>query len=554
MNEPSYWQRFGNRRLARRTLLWTGGAVLIGAAAPGLAGCGAKSAPAGKPAAGGSGNAGPPQSGGVIVHRLNTDPSPLDIHGTSTFYAVWPETPCYNQLLQYDPQDPDGKVVPDLADSYEIAGDGESIVFKLHPGVKFHDGADFGSEDVKANVDWIQNPPAKKVSPRQGALDAVDHVETPDPLTAKFVLKRPNPSLVPNLASEYLAIGAKGDLAKGDLGTQFNGTGPFKLKNFTRGVGVELERNPSYWISGRPYLDGLKYLLIADDSTAFTNFLAGQFSRYYPVLPEDMDRVARETGGKATAYSPPGLSRDLVFFNSPKKPFNDLRVRQAVSLALDRQEMIQVVRGGRGRPSGYMLPGGDWAIGDDQRKKVAGYDKADIAEAKKLLAAAGATDPVNGVLLTRSDITFRNQATWVQGALQKALGWNLKIDARDNASAYDAAYAGQFDLISWTVAITVDDPDATFAEIATSKAVRNWSKVYDTDADALFDKQSQTVDVTQRKQIVQQMETKFLNDFQVVMLDFQNANHAIYNTIQNYRLSRSLYTNYRYQDAWLSKA
>jgi peptide/nickel transport system substrate-binding protein len=550
MEELSYWQRLERAQLRRRTLLAT--ALGTGPGALALAACGqARTTSTAK--SGAAASSGTPQRGGVVVHRLNTDPSPLDVHGTSTFYAVWPETPCYNQLVQYDPQDPDNKIIPDLADSYEIAGDGKSIVFKLHPGVKFHDGSDFSSEDVKANLDWIQNPPPKKVSPRQGALDAIDRVETPDPLTAKIVLKRPNPSLIANLASEYLDIGAKVDLDKGDLGTQMNGTGPFMLKSFTRGVGVELERNPNYWVKDRPYLDGLKYLLVADDTTAFANFLGGQFSRYYPVLPEDMDRVARETGGKATAYSPLGLSRDIVFFNSPKKPFDDIRVRQAVSMALDRQEGIQVVRGGRARASGYMLPGGDWAIPDDQRKKIPGYDKADIAEAKKLLAAAGVTQPLSGVVLTRTDVTFRNQATWVQGALQKALGWNLTIDAVDNASAYAKAYAGQFDLISWTVAITVDDPDATFAEIATSKAVRNWSKVYDTDADALFDKQTQTVDPTQRKPIVQQMETKFLNDFQVVLLDFQNANHAIYNSLQNYKLSKSLYTNYRYQDAWLAK-
>jgi len=558
MDEHNYWQRLSGQRLARRTLLRSSGIAAAGAGVAVLAGCGNKNTGAGRASTGaatsGGSGAGPPQKGGVIVHRLNTDPDSLDIHTTSTFYAAWPATPNYNQLLQYDPQDPDNKIIPDLADSYEIAGDGKSVVFKLHPGVKFHDGSDFSSEDVKANIDWIQSPPEKKVSPRQGVLDAIDHIETPDPLTAKFILKRPNPSLIPNLATEYLAIGAKGDLVKGDLGTQYNGTGPFRFKAFTRGVGVELDRNPNYWVKDRPYLDGLKYSLVADESTAFTNFVAGNFTRYYPLLPEEYDRVERETGGKAKASSVVALSRRIVFFNGPKKPYGDIRVRQAISLALDRQDGLQIVEGGKAVPGGYMMPGGQWAIPTDQLKKTPGYDKADIAEAKKLLAAAGVSEPLTGSILTRTDPQFQATAVWVQGTLKKALGWDYKIDAKDNASAYAAAYAGQFDLIAWTVAITIDDPDATFAEIATTKAVRNWSKVYDTEGDALFDKQTVTLDAGQRKQLVQQMETRFLNSFQVAMLWFSNANHGVWSQVQDYKVAKSLYTNYRYQDAWLSKA
>ena len=169
----------------------------------------------------------------------------------------------------------------------------------------------------------------------------------PDPLTAKVVLKTPSASLVPNLATHYLVIGSKSDLAKGDLGTQMNGTGPFKFKSYTRGVGIELERNPNYWVKDRPYLDGLKYAIVADVNTSFTDFLAGHFNRYYEVLPENVDRIAKETNGKAKAVSPLSTLRDEVFFNGTKKPYNDLRVRQAVSLAIDRQGAGQIVMGGQ---------------------------------------------------------------------------------------------------------------------------------------------------------------------------------------------------------------
>lgn len=558
MNESNTWQSLNDRRVARRKVL---GMAALTAAVVGsvpMAGCGTRGTTAGKAKAGASPSGalatGQPQRGGVLAHWSQTDAQSLDIHQTNTYVAAWAEAPCYNQLLQYDPKDPDAKIIPDLADSYEIAGDGKSIVFRLHPGIKFHDGSEFSSEDVKANIDWIKSPPPKKLNPRQAVPDAVDHVETPDPLTAKFILKRPNPSLLLNLSTNYMAIGSKSDLAKGDLGTQFNGTGPFKLKSYTRGVGIELERNPDYWVKDRPYLDGLKYLIIPDENTAFTNFLAGKFQRYFPVQPENMERVAKETGGRAKEYSLPSSSRDIVFFNGTKKPYTDPRLRQAISLVIDRQSAIQVVRRGRAKAGGYMQPGGQWAISNDQLKKVPGYDKPDIAEAKKLLAAAGIVEPLSGSILTRTDVLFQALATFVQGSLQRALGWNFRLDVKDSAAYSDAAYASQFDLLAGSVGLVLDDPDATFAEIAITKAARNWSKIYDSEADALFEKQSQTLDVNQRRQVVQQMETKLLNEFQLIAVYFGNLNHGIWNQVQDYKLASSLYTNQRLQDVWLSKA
>jgi ABC-type transport system substrate-binding protein len=141
----------------------------------------------------------------------------------------------------------------------------------------------------------------------------------------------------------------------------------------------------------------------------------------------------------------------------------------------------------------------------------------------------------------------------VQGTLQKTLGWNYKIDAKDNASAFQAAYAGQFDVITWNYGLSFDDPDQAFGSLATSNAAQNWSKIYDTEADALFSKQSQTLDAAQRKQLVQQLELKYLNDFQLLTLYFRNSNHAVWNVVQDYKIPSALYTNQRFQDVWLSK-
>jgi ABC-type transport system substrate-binding protein len=117
----------------------------------------------------------------------------------------------------------------------------------------------------------------------------------------------------------------------------------------------------------------------------------------------------------------------------------------------------------------------------------------------------------------------------------------------------DGAYT-QFDLLHWIYGLTFDDPDATFGQLATSKAASNWSRISDPEVGTLFDQQSQTLDEARRKQIVQQLELKALGNFPLLILYFRDAAHAIWNTVQNYHLPSGIYVNERFQDVWLSKA
>jgi len=203
MTQVSDW-RLTRTRVARRAFLRSGGVAGVGVALVAACGGGKKTASNGTTAASKSASSAAgaqPQPGGIFSQRLQTDPVGFDIHQIVPYGSLWPAAPAYNQLLQWDPQDPDTKIDPDLADSYEVTADGANIVFKLHPGMQFHDGANFTSEDVKATIDWIKTPPAKKPSPRQGVVATVDRVEPPDPLTASCVHKRPTPSLSANLAA-----------------------------------------------------------------------------------------------------------------------------------------------------------------------------------------------------------------------------------------------------------------------------------------------------------------------------------------------------------------
>lgn len=575
MTEKNYWQRATGARRDRRAILRGGALTGVGLAAAGVVGCSssnnnknnsstasgasnssggatASKSAASSPVTGTQTGAAQPKPGGVISQRTASDPQQLDLHQVSTYGALWPETPCYNQLLQIDTMDEnDSKIVADLADKWETPDNGLTYIFHLHPGIKFHDGTAFTSADIKANLDWIKTPANKKPSPRSAVLGSVQGLETSDDNTVTIKLSQPNPSLLQNLATHYFGIGPKAVIdATGDLGEKFIGTGPYKLKSYQRGDSIQLEKNPNYWVSGRPYLDGLNFYIVADDNTAFTNFLGGQYQQFYPILHENVDRVKSETGGKAQNLVTSSYTRNVAFFNTKKKPWDDIRVRQAVSLALDRTDAINVVSGGDGELGGYMRSSGAWGLPVDQLKQIPGYDKSNIDQAKALLQQAGVQTPLKGTLLSRND--FQAFFTWMQQALTK-IGINLDLDPRDSTAAYDAAYKGQFDLIGWTVSIVLDDPDATFAEIATSKAVRNWSALNDPEIDSLYDAQTKELDNNKRKQLVNQMDKKALSIFQTVQTYYVRYNNGIYSNVKDYKYHASLYTNKRYQDVWLAK-
>ena len=496
-----------------------------------------------------------PRSGGFLNQRLQTDPPSLDLHQVTTYTGVWPTAPCFNQLVQFDPDKPGDTpqdIMPDLAEKWEQP-DPTTVVFTLRKGVKFHDGSDFTGEDVKVQLDWIRKPPEGKTSPRKAALDTIQNISTPEPGTVRITLTRPTPSLLMNLASHYFAIGQARDIAaNGEVGPNLIGTGPFKLKTYQRSNLLELAKNQNYHVSDRPYLDGLRFFILPDYTTALTNFAAAQYHLFFDLgfKPSDQEQLKSETGDRAEMSLVPSTLRDPLFMNARRKPYSDPRVRQAISLVLDRDAAIKVLKEGAARRGGYMAPTGVWAISENELRTYDGYDKPNIEKAKQLLAAAGVQTPLEASATSRTD--FKDYAEFVKDGLAK-IGINLKLNLTDTAAAQPVLQRGDFDIGPWLIAINVDDPDATFAEISTSKAVRNWSAVTDPQIDALFEKQSQTLDFNERKTIVQDLEKQALSQYQVAVMFFEDLAFARFKSVQNLVFHSSLYTNRRMESVWLKR-
>jgi len=366
----------------------------------------------------------------------------------------------------------------------------------------------------------------------------------------RIKFSRPTPSYLMNVASHYFAIGQKKDIVdNGEVSPKLIGTGPFKLKSYQRSNVLELEKNPAYHVPGRPYLDGVKSFILPDLNTRLTNFLAGQYQLIYgEIRPDDQKRMREELGNKVETPSVNSYTRDYVFMNARRKPYDDIRVRQAISLALDRDAAIQVVWQGAAQRGAYMAPKGAWALPDGDLRKYEGYDKPNIEKAKQLLQQAGVQTPLEASATTRTD--FKDMAEFIKDQLSK-IGIIVKLTLADTATAQPVLQRGDFDIGPWTVSINIDDPDAVFSEVSTSNAVRNWSQVKDPQIDALFEKQSQILDQNERKKVVQDLERQALSQYQVACLYFYNLNFGRYKTVNNFVEHESLYTNRRFENVWL---
>lgn len=568
MSDTNYWKHVSTGSVSRRQLIR--GASLAGAGLAGAAliGCGdektetkpAASTPGGAAAA--NAPAGPQaKAGGRLVRAQEGDVPSFDQHGESTTLSNLPTSPGYNTIVKWAPDDvleKPGGLKPSLASSWEITPDGQTYTFKFVQNAKFHDGTPFTAADVKASIERQISPPAGLTPPRQDQLrGAIKAMETPDNFTLKMTMNRPvSPlSMLPILGQGWMVIYSKKDIdGKFDFKKQINGTGPYRDMQYARGNKVSWERNKDYFVKDRPYLDGLDIFIVPDASTRNANLQSGQLQAG-AVAAKDWEVMKKALGEKVSYYQNPSLGFYTINFNTSKAPWKDARVRQAVNLALNKEDAMKVLVQGDATIGGYLLPGGEWAIAAEDLRKVPGYGAqgADsIAEAKKLMTAAGVADNLSVTLLTRNLQSYQDMSLFVGDQLNKAFGWKGKSDIVETVIAYDRMTKRDFDLTPWVHGISIDDPDAIWQEFYLDKSPRNYSELSTPAIKAAFDKQTVELDPTKRKALVQELERLSLPELGKAMLFWSKSRYVASKTLQNWQPHVSTYNNMQYQDAWLN--
>ena len=503
-----------------------------------------------------------PRSGGELVFVVPSEPPSYDAHEEETFGVIHPMAPHYSTLLRIDPFDKTGtKPVGDLAESWTISKDGLTYTFKLRRGVKFHDGSEMTSKDVKASYDKIIFPPAGVQSLRKVAYNVVEAVEAPDPSTVRFRLKWPESSLLVNLASPWNWIYKADILAKDIHWYEKNvmGTGPFKFVEHVKGSHWVGKKNPDYWDKGKPYLDGYRALFVSS-SSAQVQAIRGERAhiQFRGFTPGERDTLVQALGPKITVQESPWDCLNFVTMHHEKKPFDDKRVRRALSLALDRYEgskalsKIAIVRD----VGGIIVPGTPWATPPQELEKLAGYGhdiQANRAEAKRLLREAGVPDGFSFTFKNRGiPQPYEPVAIWLIDQWRQ-IGLNVKQEVIEAASYYSVLKRGDFEVIMDFQCGFVVEPDLDLPRfVSTSDA--NYGRHKDKVIDELFAKQSRAVDPEERRKALRAFEKRLLDEEAHVIYTLQWHRIIPHSSkVKGWTVTPSHYLNNQLDTVWLSE-
>jgi ABC-type transport system substrate-binding protein len=368
-----------------------------------------------------------PRYGGILRVAWEQDVTGFDPHWSIGLQVIYIVGNLFNSLVTIDEH---LNYVPELAESWEVQDNGKVYVFRLRQGVKFHDGTDFDAAAVAWNFARIMDPEEK--APARPFFQIIEAVEPLDAHTVKFTLKYPTQTFLPTLAVHRAGFLIKSPSTYKTWGRQDahlhpTGTGPFKLVKWEPNQIIVLEKNPDYFKKGLPYLDRIELKIIKDGITRATALRAGEVDFVNYVPKEMVERLSKDP--KIQVLRGPDTQSVNVSFNNAKKPFNDVRVRQALGgYGIDRHAIAKTALLGLAKPLWSFVPPG-------------GKDHVDFAEefpynpqkAKALLKEAGFDEknPLKYTIITnQAEPSLPNVATIIKTQLAQ-IGVEVTIEVLD---------------------------------------------------------------------------------------------------------------------------
>jgi peptide/nickel transport system substrate-binding protein len=461
-----------------------------------------------------------PRRGGELVYVVSAEPPSFDGHRESTFAVIHPVSPHYSLLLKFDP-DNYPKVVGDLAESWTVSPDNLTYTFKLRNGVKFHDGSALTSRDVKASYERIIKPPEGVVSARKQSYGAIDAIETPDARTVVFKLKYVSPAMLALFASPWNYIYSAAALDSEPRYPEKNilGSGPFTFVEYVPGSHWVGKRFDDYFDKGKPYLDSFRALFIRETATQEAA-IRGERAHieFRGFTPQARDDIVKALGDKVAVEESPWVANLFATINVNKPPFDDVRVRRALTLAVDRWEGGQTL----GTislakiPGGLVRPDGPFGMPEAELVKIAGFGKdgnAAKAQARALLKEAGVADGFSFTYKNR-DIPspYEPVAVFLIDQWRK-IGLNVTQQVLETTAYFNDIRSGNFDVVVDFQADYMDEPDLHLAKfLSVDRNSGNYAKVIDRTLDDLYDKQTRETDPEKRKQLAWEFERRVLDE------------------------------------------
>jgi peptide/nickel transport system substrate-binding protein len=503
-----------------------------------------------------------PRAGGELVFAVGGTPPSFDGHRETTFAMLHPIAPHYSTLLRLDPENYP-KIVGDVAESWNVSKDALTYTFKIRKGIQFHDGGQLTAKDVKATYDKIIFPPEGVVSARQASYAVVEKIETPDILTVVFRLKQPSASFLANLASPWNFIYKADNLAKDPRWYEKNimGTGPFTFVEHVAGSHWVGKKNANYFMTGRPYLDGYKAVFIRDTAPRVAAVRSGQaLVEFRGFNPAARDDIMKSLGDKGVVQESPWICNLTVTINNEKKPFDDPRVRRALTLAIDRRlgstalSKISLAK----FVGGVFRPGSQFAAGEAELSKVAGFSKnieASRKEARRLLKEAGVSEGFSFTLKNRN-VKEPYEVTGVFVIDQwRQIGLNVNHVQQEEGPYFNDFRQGNYDTGIDFACDFMDEPDQQLIKFLSSdKSSLNYARYKDSVLDDLYEKQSRETDPKKRLALLRQFERRVLDEraYQFHVLWWQRV-IPHWAKLKGWKITPSHYLNQDLRDVWLAE-
>src|SRR5882757_9529061 len=500
-----------------------------------------------------------PKRGGTLQFAISAETPNYDCHGSDTYATLHFSSPFYNTLLRFNlAKFPE--IEGDLADSWTVAPDLMTYTFKLHPGVKFHDGTPLTSADVKATYDRLRNPPAGVVSTRQATFADVGTIETPDANTVIFKMKAVNASMLEHFASPWNCIYSAKDLAADPNApkTKINGTGPFIFVEHVKGSFVSGKRSESYFRKGLPYLDGFRGVFMLQAAAMLNAVQGGQvLGEFRGISPAERDRLVQTMGDKIRIEESSWTLNLLVCFNVDKKPFDDVRVRRALLTAIDRWggsqglSSISTLRS----VGGVIRPGSPFATPEAELVKLPGFSKdikASREEAKKLLKEAG-QENLKFVLWNRNLAMPYTPAGIFLVDQWRQIGVEVEHKQSDTGPYLATMNAGNHDVAIDFSNLFTDDSSLGLAKyLSLSRAPENRSRSKDETLDKIYDDYLRERDPEKRKAMIRAFEKRtFEQGYQEPLLWWHRIVPS-HKTVMGGKMSPSPNLGAQLEEVWLN--
>jgi peptide/nickel transport system substrate-binding protein len=470
--------------------------------------------PFSKPSSLWAGEVGPPKRGGIL-HVRGWDPPHFDPHLTIAPFTHFTLSFVYSKLVRHkvgaDVQPGTFIVEPHLAERWEALND-TTYVFYLRQGVKWHskppvDGRELVAADVKFSFDRFLTEPGNA---NRYILEPVDRIEVVDRYTVKFLLKEPYVWLVSALAYPWSmwiiapeVVQHFGDLKKPETAI---GTGPFVLERYEPNVRALFTRNPEYFRKDQPHVDGVEWLIIPDESTGLAMYRTGQIDcgpqPGWAVRQQDLDSL-KQSHPQLSYRDMLSIVTQVIIMRTDMPPFNDVRVRRAISQAIDRQALIEAVWG-RGEPTAAVGRGlVEWSLPIEQLGEGAKYYRYDPKEARRLLAEAGYPRGFKTQLTVTPGLgrDLVDDAQLVQRYL-KEVGIEAELKLQEYGAYMATTVQGKFEgMVRGPFGIAWE-PDFPLYRTFAADSSWNAGHVNDPTLTAMLKEQRRTKDLEARKQLI----------------------------------------------------